>query len=252
MEGFYYPNEANKDLTSSSINISSFEKAAKKAKKAVESADSELVAIEEKLEHIQAELEKLQSEAQDVNEAYENVKSIEEDIRKSIRAIEKEYEEVKKTHSKLQCVEIETAGQIDNVLRQIKDLDKRTKHWKGELRRLKVAEENDKEYISDDEDEDDDNDDFDDEDNNEKEADDVDAKGNEEETDNVERKEKNRKIQKIESLPTFSNDALEQYDKEEVKYCIQNLELEYKKLAKDTNMAAIAEYRKKEADYLVR
>merc|ERR1712151_714079 len=157
--------------------------------------------------------------------------------------------DVKKTFSKLQCVEVETAGQMDNVIRQVKDMEKRTKHWKKELQRLKIAEENDKEYISDDEEDDD---------NNEGEGGSNIDPNNQSHQNQMaiespkQTKESVKKFSKIDSLPTFSDEALQQYDKQEVKLCIENLEIEYKNLAKNTNMAAIAEYRKKEADYLVR
>lgn len=251
-------NETNKELSSSTVSIASFKKAMKKAKKAVETAERELLSIGEKLEQVQGELDQLQSEAEDVKEAYEKVKDIEEESRKSIRSIEKEYEEVKKTYSKLQCVEVETAGQMDNVLTQIKDMEKRTKHWKAELRRLKISEENDKEYISDDEEEDDDDDDESSDDDDDNEGDNNIDPNNQSHQDDMatgtpkQTRDKSKKYSKIDSLPTFSDEALQQYDKQEVKLCIENLDIEYRNLAKNTNMAAIAEYRKKEADYLVR
>ena len=58
--------------------------------------------------------------------------------------------------------------------------------------------------------------------------------------------------EKESALPTFSAVALEQYDISEVKDDIDTLEVEREKMAKNANMTAIAEYRKKEADYLAR
>jgi hypothetical protein len=57
-------------------------------------------------------------------------------------------------------------------------------------------------------------------------------------------------------LPIYSNTALEQYDVAEVKVDTNTLEHERDLMAKDTNVTAIAEYRKKErkkeTDYLAR
>jgi hypothetical protein len=54
------------------------------------------------------------------------------------------------------------------------------------------------------------------------------------------------------ALPTYSYDALEVYDKDEIMSDINVLETERNTIAKHANMGAIAEYRKKEADYLSR
>ena len=54
------------------------------------------------------------------------------------------------------------------------------------------------------------------------------------------------------SLPSFVDTSLEQYSTESIKNDIAVLEKERDALAKNANMGAIAEYRKKEADYLSR
>jgi|AntRauTorckE5430_2_1112549.scaffolds.fasta_scaffold08700_2 hypothetical protein len=50
----------------------------------------------------------------------------------------------------------------------------------------------------------------------------------------------------------FNNSALEQYDVAELKVDTNTLEHERDFMATDTNVTAIAEYRKKETDYLAR
>jgi structural maintenance of chromosome 4 len=54
------------------------------------------------------------------------------------------------------------------------------------------------------------------------------------------------------SLPKLADSSLEQYSMESVKNDIAILEKERDTLAKNANMGAIAEYKKKEADYLSR
>ena len=64
--------------------------------------------------------------------------------------------------------------------------------------------------------------------------------------------EQTKSCQKESSLPTYNESALGQYDFTEVKDDIATLEKERDCMAKNANMTAIAEYRKKEADYLTR
>ena len=51
---------------------------------------------------------------------------------------------------------------------------------------------------------------------------------------------------------TLPATSLVQYDTEEMNQKIKPLEEEKETMAKNANMAAIAEYKKKEADYLIR
>ena len=54
-------------------------------------------------------------------------------------------------------------------------------------------------------------------------------------------------------MPVFNEAALRQYDRDEVKEdIVATLERERDSIAKNANMAAIAEYKKKENDYLAR
>jgi structural maintenance of chromosome 4 len=53
-------------------------------------------------------------------------------------------------------------------------------------------------------------------------------------------------------FPTYSSESLKQYQKDEIKETIKVLEQERDILSKNSNMGAIAEYRKKEQEYLAR
>lgn len=61
-----------------------------------------------------------------------------------------------------------------------------------------------------------------------------------------------KKAAGLSSLPKLANASLEQYSVDSIKNDISILEKERDTLAKNANMGAIAEYRKKEADYLSR
>eukprot|EP00979_Chaetoceros_neogracilis_P006338 scaffold1283_cov220-Chaetoceros_neogracile.AAC.2 len=66
----------------------------------------------------------------------------------------------------------------------------------------------------------------------------------------ISRVRKGGKYQKKSSLPIYNNTALEQYDVAEVKVDTNTLEHERDLMAKDTNVTAITEYRKKERNRL--
>lgn len=146
-------------------------------------------------------------------------------------------------------------GQIEALDKQISECNKKVKHWWAEVEKLRAAAEE--------------NGDLEDED----EEDTVqpppkeDGAGHGEEGDvemeNAEEKDemsigpepKDPPVDKASnkwSLPTLSFAALEKYDKDELKESISILESERNTIAKNANMGAIAEYRKKEADYLAR
>lgn len=78
----------------------------------------------------------------------------------------------------------------------------------------------------------------------------VDTEGEEKEVEKKKKKKKSSKASKIDPLPTFSETALNQFVRNELKREIEALEKERDLLAKTANMTAIAEYRRKEADYL--
>jgi structural maintenance of chromosome 4 len=184
-------------------------------------------------------------------QAYEKVKAVEAEKRLALEEVTKECEELKKSTSEIKCIEIDLLGKVEAFDKQIGECERRVNHFKQEISKLRSAEK-----------EDDDFDDSDDESENE-------AENNEDGADkgeaDVEMEEAEESAQASaepkdtavasgsrSSLPTLQFASLEQYDIEEVKDDILTLERERSTLAKNANMGAIAEYRKKEADYLSR
>jgi len=165
-------------------------------------------------------------------------------------------EDLKKSQSKVKVVEIELIGKVEAYDKQIKDCEVNQQKWNDQVAKLRAAAEEDDDFdLSDDEEEDeesprrtieDDNDDDDDDEMEDAET----MEGKSEDTDAAANKPK-AKVSKS-SLPTLSSAALEKYNKDEVKSDIEILETERNTIAKNANMGAIAEYRKKEADYLAR
>lgn len=157
---------------------------------------------------------------------------------------------------------------MENCEKAMGENKSRVKHWEKELKKLRRAEEQDCDYDDDEDEEDADDisqvDEHDKEQKNDRATDASMTEGQEEDgdvemetTDNEQPKSKPKAKVRIEKkkmtmLPIYNEQALEQYDKEEVKNDIDTLEDERKTMAKNANMAAIAEYKKKEEDYLAR
>jgi structural maintenance of chromosome 4 len=227
------------------VEIASADKAVAKAQKAIESLAKQLEDCEALLTEKTEELKLLENEALAVVQAYDEVKEIEENKRKALESATKEAEELKKSQSELQYAEIELVGKLDALKKQILESQKKMEHWKSENEKIQASEDD---YDLDDDDEEESQDA---ESSNTGSAidekvvdtdDDVEMKSAEETSDS---NEKNGS-----SLLSYA--SLEKYDMEELKEMISTLQSERNTLAKNANMGAIVEYRKKEADYLAR
>jgi structural maintenance of chromosome 4 len=229
-------NDSEKSLNSSKVEIVASEKAQAKAQKAREKFEKELEEYENSLHQKETEFKALEEGAFAVMQAFENVKVIEAEKKSALDSASKEAEELKESQAKIKCVEIDLLGQIDAFDKQISENRKKKNHWEKEIMRLqKVEEECDYELVQEPTTEEPDDMDIDEEDEEEKDNNPDD-----------------------ESVPPNPNDMplsyamLEKYDPEDVKEAIATLENERNMLAKNANMGAIAEYRKKESDYLAR
>lgn len=250
-------NDASKELNASKSTISTSKKAITKSEKAKATAEEELEKSKATLDEMKEEHEKLTADAKELLEAYEKVKVVEAEKRKALESVSKESDIIKQEQTKLKCAEVELSAKIENLDKQIKDSERKVAHWQKEIQSLvKLERQEDIDYdLSDDEDEDENMGDGAEE---VKEEDDAMAEDNEEANASGETKtefevDAPKKKDKISSsLPTLSDESLEQYNIESVKNDIAVLEKERDSLAKNANMGAIAEYRKKEADYLSR
>jgi structural maintenance of chromosome 4 len=225
---------AEKELTVTTVLISSVRKAAEKATAAREAASTQLEALEKSLVEKQAEFASLEKDALRVHSAYEAVKILEAEKRQGLEGVAKECTKLKKSQAEIKCLEVELLGNFESIEKQVQDASQKRKHWENELRKLCVK--------ADEEDIDDEL--LDNECMEEVEEQDRDA-SNAQESDS-------KPKDSVSSLPTLSVVALANYSKDEIKAEISLLESERSNMAKNTNMGAIAEYRKKEADYLQR
>jgi structural maintenance of chromosome 4 len=240
-------NAAEKSLNSSKVEVTSSEKAEAKAKAALAELEKELEECQKFLEGKEVEFKSLETGALEVMTAYEQVKVIEADKRTALESASKEAEDLKNSQSKIKCVEIDLLGQLEALDKQISDCQKKKHHWEKEIARLREVED---EYDFGGEEEE-----VEEEQPETLEADDmdVDTPTEEERTEDSDKQQEAEKSgSKSFSLLSLSHSVLEKYDPEDIKETIGTLEAERNLLAKNANMGAITEYRKKETDYLSR
>lgn len=220
--------EAEKSVNSSKVEIVSSEKSLSKARKARRKFEKELTECETSLREKETEFKALEEGALAVMQAYEKVKVIEGEKRSALDSASKEAEELKESQAKSKCVEIDLLGQIDAFEKQTSENRKRKLHWEKEIARLRKLEEE-----------------------SEHDVEEENTYENNESMD-IEMGQDAEGASRGQNEMPLSNSVLERFDPEEVKESIATLENERNMLAKNANMGAIAEYRKKEADYLAR
>lgn len=237
----------DKALKSARVAITSSEKAAAKAREAKDAAEEQLEACKGSIETKQTEFKALEADAFHVMQAYEKVKTVEEEKRNELEALVKECEDLRKSQSEVKCVEIELLGKVDEIKKQLAECDNKKQHWENELSKLQsIAEEDDDCDLSDDEDEEPVE-----EPSANKDLEKVTEGESDVEMEEAEPTPPKSPVSKT-ALPVLSPKALDNYNKDRIKQEIGVLETERKTIAKNANMGAIAEYRKKEADYLSR
>jgi structural maintenance of chromosome 4 len=246
-------NETEKAFNSAKVEIVSSKKASAKAKKSKDTLDGQLAKCDAIITEKTTEFNSLESEALIVIQAYEEVKEIEEKKRVALEGATKEAEELKQSQSEIQFLEIDLVGQLDALKKQISECRKKKAHWENEISSLRETED---EYEIDDEDEDDEEEDNNRRDSNSQLEENTEMTDAQEDSssDNDDDETTIASATKVKSssTPLFSHAALEKYDIEDLKGTISMLQNERSNLAKNANMGAIAEYRKKEADYLSR
>merc|ERR1712238_140431 len=214
---------------------------------------------------MQGKFEELEGKAMVVAESFEKVKEVEAERRKILEGVSAECDELKATQSKMKCNEVELIAKFDSNAKVLKDYQKRIKHWKNEISVLHACESEEEEYdFSDDESENEEEHEDEEEQqeqqqdqvgngsNNRINSDDeIDVNVKDKEIDDTD-KSMNNKVKTKSSLPSLPLVALGQYSRDEIKRDISILEEERDSIARNANMGAIAEYRKKEQDYLLR
>jgi structural maintenance of chromosome 4 len=247
-------NATEKALNSAKVAITSSQKAAAKARDAKAAAEVQLEECKATLEEKLKEFKSLEEDALHVLQSYEKVKEVEAEKKEALDAVTKECEVLKKAQSEVKCVEIELLGHIEAFDKQIVDCNKKIQHWTKEVSKLRaVAEEDDDLDLSDDEEEEEEDAVIAAPSPETAEGSDGDASMEDAEAGDTDivPEEPKQQVSKV-SLPKLSFAALEKFDKDEIKEGIDMLETERNTIAKNANMGAIAEYRKKEADYLTR
>lgn len=238
-------NSSTKKLNSAKVLITSSQKTLEKSKQARESAEKELDDCKEVLQEKKDQLKKLEEEALGVMQAYDAVQELFNQKKESLQVAMEEGEELKKTLSKVKGYEIELLGKMENCDKLIQDNKKKVEHWSESLENLQNTDDDFEDfYDSDEEDADDESEST----KHDKEDHIEGVQMEDEETTNIDQTSQKAKR----GLPIYTPDQLDQYERDEVKEQLVTLERERDAMAKDANMTAIAEYRKKEEDYLAK
>jgi structural maintenance of chromosome 4 len=219
-----------KMLSGEKVAATSAQKNSEKAEKLKLSYQNELQDIEQKFETLDCDIKMLEEKALVALNAFDDAKEEEEAQRNLVQNVTNDYDVQKKSFTKLMESELELVGQIDTLEKQLREADKRFKHYESEMQKLYAAEEEEAECdMSDDES--------------------IGVTGEEAKN---EEQEGQVDLSRHKKFPTYSSESLKQYQKDEIKETIKVLEQERDILSKNSNMGAIAEYRKKEQEYLAR
>ena len=239
--------EAEKKLNAARVAIATSEKAIAKAKSAKVANQEEMETLKATTHDKLTEFRSLEDGALEVMQKYEEVKDLEAEKNGALEEISKEIEVLEKSQSVLKGAEIELMGQADAFEKQLHESEKKRQHWASEIEKLHAAEEDEEEYDASDDEAEEEEKIPDEAEEEEKIPDEADT----EDAPDVEQKGL-ANSQRSSCLSRLTLNTLEQYREEDVKAQISVLETEKATLAKNANMGAIAEYRKKEADYLSR
>jgi chromosome segregation ATPase len=240
--------ETEKKIRSAKVAISTGDKNMVKAEQAQSKAVTQLEKYREDYEQHQTDLKALEEDAFAVMQAYEKVKALEAEKKEELEEADKEFKTLSESQSSAKCTEIELLGQLETLDKQVGESQIKARQWQSEMTKIeKAAKKDEAEWgdLSEDEEEDVQNnaDSYTSEEEKESDGDaamdDAEASGPPSNS-------------STSSLPVYSIDALVRYDRESAKERIATLEAERNTIAKNANLGAIAEYRKKEAEYLTR
>ncbi len=221
---------AENKLNATNIEVKSSEKAESKSISTKITLHDNLSMCQQNLDLKEEEFKSLESGALDVMAAYEQVKVIEAEKRAALEMASNEADELKRVQTETRCKEIDLLGQVEALEKQINDNRKKLKNWEKEIARLKEV---------------DDDIDYDDENF-------LSGVGDNTLYSKETTMNESDALSNANSLSKLPYSILEKYDPDDIKQSIEILEAERNLLAKNANMSAIAEYRKKEADYLSR
>jgi structural maintenance of chromosome 4 len=271
-----------KDMRQATVAASSAHKNILKTEKLQQAATKELEHTQTNLDSLKEQTKELESKALVVMQAYETEKTLEQEMLTDLVAAQESHALLAKEKNALINHEIELAAQVDTLQKAHKELVQQAKHWTKKLAQLEKLDAQCQADYDFDIDLDDDQDQ-----NKEEEEQEVPQKENQDKNDAMEvekdetsthhqtnkegqneqttgqgdvgddeeaAKAEANADQDRSSLPRLSKAALKQYqhDISEIQHTIEVLEGERDALAKTSNMGAISEYKKKEADYMTK
>jgi structural maintenance of chromosome 4 len=216
---------AEKQLSTSKVEIISAERAEAKSSSTKKDIEEQLLDCETTLFEKEAAFKSLESGALEVMNAYENAKAVEAEKLAALDVLSSEVDDVKKLQTNIRYKEVELLGQLDAIEKQIFDCKTKFQYWWKEIENLQKC------------------------------GDGLETLRESPETPDPMQIDQDACCECFvlsDGLFIFPHEKLEKYDPAVIQESITTLQSERFSLAKNANMGAIAEYRKKEADYLSR
>jgi structural maintenance of chromosome 4 len=253
--------EAESAVAQAGVDLKDCHKAAEKAAKAAARAEADLAVLEKKHGDVMEEFTALEAKALTVMDAFNTAQAEAKKMEKKAAAAAKELDALQKEVAKIAAVEVDIVNQADEYSEVLKDNQRKEMHWREKVQELQEAHLTDfKEWgaLSSQEGEDADTD------AGKGEGETAKKKATDEEraaaAEGAVATPKTQGSKKIgadtaaapEPLKSFTAEQLAQYDIEDLKYEIALLEEARDQLSSSVNMTAIAEYKKKQAEYLGR
>ena len=229
--------EATSLVSKGKVVIKSAHKAVEKAQAAAEAAEEEIGAIAKELEQVRADHKAIEEAALSVMEAYKQLEEQLEEKKAGLTAMDKEFEKHKAVVTKARSAQVDVENELQDATKAFEDAQMRSGHWQQKLVLLREEYERDVKEMGDlqisvEQDE----------------AEDA-AAGGEGDEAMAEGKESadeaaRRKVFEL------SPEALARHTVKNIKYEITMLEETMQRM--NPNMAAIAEWRRKDAEFKVK
>ena len=238
--------ETETALNAAKVTVGSSDKKVSTNLKLQEELDTELVELEAVYDELSHSIASLEEDAAKVKEVQDAITAEEIEKQEAAKVAFMEYETMKQETEAGRLAEVQLAETVSRLEMVLTELSRRENRLAEDLGKLRAAAAADYEEY------------FDDNDGETSEAaqSETTASGQSCEDGDVQMEDTEGDLELGSSsrgeLPLLSEVALSQYRKDDIQDEIGMLETERNAIAKNANMGAIAEYRKKEGDYLAR
>ena len=212
--------EANSSINKGKVSLKSLAKTIEKSEAAAKSAEEDADAAVEELKALKEEYKGIEEAAMKVMEVYQKTQEMLDQKKEHMTGIEKDYDKVKSALAKLRAAQVDIENELQDAEKALKEVSERSKHWTSKLEALREEYEQEFEEMEE-------------------------AKAsNVEEMEEDEEKDVSEDAKKVWDLTA---ESLAKFNMKNLKYEITTIEEVLQRM--NPNMGAIAEWRKKDAEF---